>query len=230
MLTHQVENPGNVAIKKLTAGQTISSDERIQLAQYIGVMIKRVPATRRLAEKLAPSALEGVFSDIRKHLEVLAKEHQINPEVLSERLFQIDAAKKKFQQKLPPEAEKVIRSPWPSLEVLQLIFAMTWRILESSGPQLYITTDNPAFFFSSYGLKGALAELSFPLSSTHALHGCWQSNGFDLSFLQATKNGVKEINRRLASGAERLAFYHKPAPWLLTILGKETPYLSRIGW
>jgi len=41
---------------------------------------------------------------------------------------------------------------------------------------------------------------------------------------------VREINRRLASDTERLAFYHEPAPWLLTILAKKEPYLSVIRW
>ena len=230
MLTHTVENPGNAVIKKLSARQLISNDERIQLAQYIGVMMKRVPASRRRAAEMAPAALQAVVSRIREQLGQLAKERRLDQELLSRRLFELDLSEKKFQLELPSEAKEVIDNPWPTLELLQLIFSMTWRILETSGPQLFITTDNPAFFFGAYGLRNPQAELSFPLSSTRALHGCWQSSGFDLVFLAANKNLAKEFNRRLASTAERLAFYHEPAPWILTILTKSKPYLSKIGW
>jgi len=40
---------------------------------------------------------------------------------------------------------------------------------------------------------------------------------------------VKEINRRLASSAER-AFYFEKATWLHKILSKERPFLSAIHW
>ena len=115
-------------------------------------------------------------------------------------------------------------------EMVRALFGMTWRVLVSAGPQYFVTTDNPAFFFRAYGLAREESELTFPLSTTHALHGSWRAAGSDLVFLRATQRIVKEINRRLASDTERLAFYHEAAPWLLAIFSKKHPYLSIIRW
>ena len=114
--------------------------------------------------------------------------------------------------------------------MLRALFGMTWRVLVASGPQYFATTDNPVFFFRAYGLAREDSELSFSLSTTHALHGSWRKAGSDLIFVRATQAIVKEINRRLASDAERLAFYHEPAQWLMAILPKKEPYLSVIRW
>ena len=41
---------------------------------------------------------------------------------------------------------------------------------------------------------------------------------------------VKEINRRVATGAERFVFSADPVPWLRSVCDKPEPYLSRIQW
>ena len=48
-LTNEVERPGNVVIGKLIKQAAITLEERSQLARYVAVMIKRVPASRRHA-------------------------------------------------------------------------------------------------------------------------------------------------------------------------------------
>ena len=50
-----------------------------------------------------------------------------------------------------------------------------------------------------------------------------------LVYVQSSQGFVKEINRRLASTADR-AFYHERASWLLRILPKAKPYLSALHW
>lgn len=113
--------------------------------------------------------------------------------------------------------------------MVEIMEAMTWRILISSGDQQFATSDNPAFHFSSYGLASQESELTFPLATTHALHGSWQLAESLLVFVRASEGVVREVNRRLASTADR-AFYHERAPWLLRILPKSKPYLSRLRW
>lgn len=150
--------------------------------------------------------------------------------MVARRLAEVDAAHVKFERNPPDEIMQQVREPWPSEGMLDAIYQITWRVLISAGPQYFITTDNPLFFFGAYGLGTPKAELCFPLSTTHALHGCWQRVNADPVFLQATQKFVKEVNRRLASAAERLAFCHEQAPWLDRILQKKDPYLSVIRW
>ena len=110
---------------------------------------------------------------------------------------------------------------------------MTWRVLVSSGLQYFITTDNPAFFFrqEGYGLGNELSELSFPLSTTQlCVHGSRQPARSELVYVPVRQRIVREINRRLISQMDRLALYHKPAPWLFAILAKQDLNLNRIQW
>ena len=230
ILASKVEKPANAVIKKLMTEMAITPAERLQLAYYIGVMVKRIPARRRRSTAMIPSVLAKVISGVREQLISIANEVHADPEILARRLKEVAAAERKLAIQTPPEVLEQIRDPWPSERILLILFNMTWRILVSSGPQYFVTTDNPAFFFSAYGIGSEKSELSFPLSSTHTLHGSWQSASSKLVFVRPAQKIVKEINRRLASEAERLAFYHQPAPWLLRVLPKERPYLSVIHW
>ncbi len=230
ILAREVEAPGNAVIRKLTNETAISRAERLQLAYYIGVMLKRIPTSRRRSTEMIPVALADVVQNVREQLSSLARDVRVDPEVLAKRLQEVDAAERKFGLEPPAEVLEQIREPWPSKRILQTLFGLTWRVLVSSGPQCFVTTDNPAFFFRAFGLAREKSELSFPLSTTHALHGSWQRAASNLVFVRATQAIVKEINRRLASETERLAFYHEPAPWLLKILPKKHPYLSVIQW
>jgi hypothetical protein len=229
-LTREVEVPANAVIEKLIGDTAITPVERLQLAYYIGVMMKRVPARRRHATEMIPGVLADVVEKVRGGLKATAIAMQADPELLAQRLRDVDVMEVKFASEPPPEVVSQIREPWPSEAMLRALFEMTWRVLVSAGPQYFITSDNPAFFFREYGLGREESELSFPLSTTHALHGSWKTAGSDLVFLGATQALVKEVNRRLASEAERLAFYHEPAPWLLAILPKKKPHLSVIRW
>jgi hypothetical protein len=229
-LARHVETPANVVIRKLTGDTVITSAERLQLAYYMAVMLKRVPARRRRSAEMIPGVLSDVVANVREQLNAIANAVQTDPELLARRLREVDAAERKLALHPPRGVLDQIREPWPSEGMLRALFGMTWRVLISSGPQYFITTDNPAFFFGAYGLAREESELAFPLSTTHALHGSWRRAGSDLVFLRATQTIVKEINRRLASEVERLAFYHEPAPWLLKILPKKKPYLSVIRW
>jgi Protein of unknown function (DUF4238) len=123
-----------------------------------------------------------------------------------------------------------IEEPWPSPGVVNAVFDMTWRILRTNGFQFFITTDNPVFFFRGWGIGRPQSELTFTLPSTHAIHGSRQGAPGDLIFLEVNQKFVREINRRLASQTDRLAFYHTDAPWLLGILPKQDQYLSAIRW
>jgi hypothetical protein len=230
ILARDVEVPGNKVIRTLMSNGTITLVERLQLAYYIGVMMKRIPARRRHAMEMIPSVLADVTTRVRRELEAIANELRTDPELLAHRLREVDAFEKNAVLQPPAKVLDLIREPWPSEGMLRALFGMTWRILVTSGPQFFATTDNPVFFFRAFGLATKRAEITFPLSTKHALHGSWQKANSDLVYLDVSQRTVKEINRRVASEAERLAFYHEPAQWLLEILPKKKPYLSVIQW
>jgi hypothetical protein len=229
-LAHEVETPANAVMKKLIDKTPITPAERAHMAYYIGVMLKRIPARHRHATEMIPSVLDDVVARIRRQLQETADAIRADPQVLARRLGEVDVAAKKFAKEPPPEVVSQIREPWPTVEMLQALFGMTWRILISEGPQYFVTSDNPAFFFRGWGIGREESELTFPLSTTHALHGSRSRAGQNLVFFKATEPMVKEFNRRLASETERLAFYHMRAPWLLKILPRKSQPLNAIRW
>jgi hypothetical protein len=48
--------------------------------------------------------------------------------------------------------------------------------------------------------------------------------------MTTTRDIAKEINRRVASGAERFVFSSVRARWIETLATRRNPFLSRIRW
>jgi hypothetical protein len=230
ILAQTVEQPANPVLQKLTTHKSIDSAERFHLAYYTCVMMKRIPAHRRHSSEMLPDVLANVVNEIRSQINALAHETGADPEILKKRGLELDAAERKYRMQPPPEVLEQIREPWPSREMVELLFRMTWRVLVSTGPIYFVTTDNPAFFFRAFGLGRERSELSFPLSTHYALHASWQKAGSNLMFIRAEQAVVKEINRRLVSEAERLVFHYKPATWVSKLLSKKTLALNSIQW
>ncbi len=231
LLAREIEGPANLVIQKLMGNKPLNQVERFRLTYYLGTMLKRIPYRRRKAMETYPKVLDNTIARVREQIKDLARSlPDVDPEIVAKRLAEVDVSQKKWSVKPSPELDTQIREPWPSERILDTIHRMTWRVLVSSGPLYFITSDNPAFFFGAYGIGTPKAELTFPLSTTHCLLGCWQGTEQTLIFLGAKQAFVKEANRRLASTTERFAFYHEQAPWLEGILRKKNPYLSAIKW
>src|ERR1700674_5383412 len=53
-LAQSVEGPAQTVLAKLARGESISTDERVQVSLYIATMVMRVPRRRRPARELVP--------------------------------------------------------------------------------------------------------------------------------------------------------------------------------
>jgi len=230
ILAETVERPANLVIQKLTTHHSITPAERVQLAYYVAVMMKRIPTHRRRSSEMLPEVLTDLVTEVRSYLNALADQAGADPEILKRRGVELDAVERKFQAQTPPNVLEQIREPWPSKQMVQLLFRMTWRVLISSGPAYFLTSDNPAFYFRSLGLARKESEISFPLSTHYSLHGSWQQADSGLAFVNAEQAMVKEINRRVVSEAERLVFYHQAADWLPKMFKRENLLLNKIEW
>jgi hypothetical protein len=229
-LAKNIELPANLVIDKLLNGAAISPAERLALATYVGSMLKRVPFHREWAKGFIPTVRAQILASTRQQIQAIADEGQVDPELIARRFREVDQFEEQCLRQTPPAVTETINDPIPSDVITSVLDAMTWRVLISSGRQYFITTDNPAFFFrgEGYGLGNPLSELSFPLSTTHALHGSYQPARSNLVYVRVSQRTVKEINRRLVSQTDRIALYHEPARWLFPILAKPNLYLSQI--
>jgi hypothetical protein len=227
-LTREVELPGHQALNRLRSRQPLAANDRGAFAYYLAVLVMRVPTKRRKGHDLVPEVLGSTMAKAREEIARIATEdHTVRVE---EWLNVVDKIEQQYRLYPPPNVIAQINSPWPSEEVATAIHRMTWRVIDIPRDHFLLTTDNPVFFFDGYGLATAKSELTFPISSDRALLGSFQGAPGSTLLLKARPALVKEINRRLASGAERFLFTARRVSWIETLALKSNPYLNQIVW
>ena len=226
-LSEKIEGPAQGPLEQLRNGQRLQVQGRLAVTVYLESMIKRVPHTRKKMLGMAPKEKTKLLAELRENPELLAPRFNLTS---AELLRVMEQWEQKFDSKPLSIKDDIIRRQWFSLDVINCIFSMTWRVVQADESNRFLTSDNPVFFGQGYGLKKSYGEFSFPLSSDVSLHGSWQGSRGGLIFVQATPAQVKEINRRVVFGAERLVFYHKKACWVSVVAEKRQPRLNRIEW
>ena len=150
-LANQIEGPALHSLAALRRRQRVDDDSRIRLAIYMASLMMRVPRRRAKAKEIFPEVLQSTVSRFRKQLEQWAASPDTDPALVARRLEEIESAERKFAVDLPSEVVERIRSPWPSRRYVELLYAMTWRVI-CSNSEKFITSDNPAYFFEAYGI------------------------------------------------------------------------------
>jgi hypothetical protein len=229
-LNDQVERPGNRVLDKLRSGNlSLRDEERRHLSAYIATMLRRVPYHRAKAEALAPGVLKSITSELREQIGEYAGAGELSGETAAKRLAEVDAAEAKYAAQMPDEVRDQINSPWPTGEIIDLVYHMSWRFIIADGFQYFVVTDNPAFFFECCGLGTKSSELTFPISSSLALFGSWTPVG-QSNAIRSETQFVKEANRRLISTAFRFIYSRDKTDWICKVASKAQPHLSRIMW
>jgi hypothetical protein len=227
-LNRQVEAPGHVALKLLRGAQPLQSSQWVDLLGYIAVMLMRVPRKRRKGWEAVPQVLESTMSRVRAEIADLRRPD--NDDRVNATLVFLDRLEAKYAVTPPEEVQRQISSPWPSDRIARAVGTMAWRLVSIPLGHYLITSDNPAYFFESLGLGRDESELTFPISPSLALMGSRQGDPQTVVKVTAKPVLVKEINSRIASGAERFVFTHRRAEWIEKIALRKNPSLNRIQW
>ena len=228
-LNKYVEGPTTPLLDALRRGETLDVDERAMVAMYAATSIKRVPRTRERAKAAAPIVLEQVVERLRAEVPDLAGGDPARIEKLS---AELDAAHQKFRAATPAAVLHRANDPRPTHEQVHAIRDMAWRLLVATPPEMFLTSDNPVFYFESLGIGNRESEFAFPLSPKHCLHGCRQPvRDSGLEIRQAERSLVHEINRRMAHNATKMLFANRRAEFPFILLRKgQNHFLSRINW
>src|SRR6266566_4273701 len=222
-----VEAPANPCLEKLRRGEFIDAEGKYRTSVYIATMLKRVPRSRERGQGLIPKALDETVARLRGQITELAAQRAVDPDRLQKWLRNLEAVEKKFRVEPPAAVFDALRIPWPSAEMVNVIRSMRWRVVPAEPPEMFITSDNPAFFFEAFGLATERAELCLPLSPTRCLHCCHQRiAGGDQAFMSFDRETVREMNRRIASAATSIVMAKEKQPWPTKLLLKQNPYLS----
>jgi Protein of unknown function (DUF4238) len=232
-LTKLVENPGNAVIRKIRAGRfDLSDPERLDLAIYIGTMITRVPRNRNRARDAAPGALSKVVSELRQLIQSAEGAGVIDGDLAQARVAEADAVAEEFAKELPKEIVAQMESPWPTERMVQCIYDMEWRFLQAHGSHMFVTSDNPAFFFECWGLRNenGMSELTFPISANLALFGSWSPIRRPQDSVCKDRQIAKEANSRILSAATRFVYSRSKADWIPRLAAKTPAELNRVEW
>jgi hypothetical protein len=236
LLNLAVEIPGGNAIDKILGTQPLTLEDQIHLAIHIGTMLQRTPFhrqwTKEISKDIVPKAIEMVREHGHTQIRLFAQANRRSEEWVNAWLTQMGQSIEKLDGKAPQEAIERMNNPFPSETIVAVLLDLTWRIVESGGPQLFITSDNPAVYFRAegYGLGGKETEVVMPISTTVALHGSRNRCHPNLTRVKASQQTVREFNKRMVRDASRFVFTHDKAPWLAKLLRRDDLGLMRIGW
>lgn len=228
-LNQHVEAPTTPLLDVLRRGEDLNAEGRYRVAVYVATTIKRVPRSRQRGKPLIPKVLEDVVEGLRAELPDLAAGDTAR---LEKYRIDLDAAHEKYRAAAPPDVLDQLRDPRPTREMVEAIRSMSWRLLVATPPEMFLTSDNPVFYFEGRGLGNADSEFSLPLSPMHSLHGCRQPvPGGGLEVRPAERKLVYELNRRMANNATKLLFANKKLKFPSTLLRKgDRHFLSLINW
>lgn len=231
-LANEIENPGNVVLRKIRDRQRITEEDKIALSKYMIVMLKRVPqAKERIAER-APEVLASILNGLENELsELVGKypdlEHLQRKKVKVEDLrskaetdtkFKSDLLRDTWLKNIPPRTPRSV----------QALISMTWQFLVHDRAPIFLTSDNPVFFFGDIGIGHKQSEVTFPISGNIALLATWRQN-LKEDYVRAKEQYVHQINRRTVSIATRYVFYAQDANWVVKLLNRKKHNLRMLA-
>ena len=222
-LANEIENSANPAIKKLRELQQIDANERRALTRYIVTMIKRVPQNKEQARQWLKEISDPYLLQLENDIQNILLTNSSKKDIAEKRLGEIKQIREQKRIKpeqiwnptIPPE-----QTPTVSLAVE----AMTWKYMVSRD-DVFVTSDNPVFFFREIGVGNERSELTFPISSKIILWATWESK-YKGGFHKVRDRNIREFNRRVASSVKRYAFYSQGTAWVSKLISRKSYKLS----
>ncbi len=190
-------------------------------------MLKRVPECKINTKEHIPKIAYDLKIFYNRLLDEILLENPKNETIVQHRKAEIDNILDKLSCDPPDEIwHKLVPADQTPL-MLEGIATMTWRFILFDEKPVFLTGDNPVFYFSNLGIGSTKSEMSFPISSHVTL---WATRRPDLpeGYFPTSMAIVKEMNRRIASITTRYGFHAEDEDWILHSLAKKNWKLNRI--
>ncbi|MFC1833648.1 DUF4238 domain-containing protein [Thermodesulfobacteriota bacterium] len=227
-LANTIEGPANLVLDKIRQKKPIDDKDKDVFAQYIVVMIKRVPESKTLFENRAPLVAQDLHEELRDQLNVAASVNLEKQDFYGRRGVEIKEILDEFAENPPKKVWLGGIPPELTPRILEAIRCMKWSFLTYEEGPAFLSCDNPVFFFRSLGIGSSESEISFPISSNISLWLSWQRNLRE-GYYPVPDKVVKEMNRRMASNASRYVFHPIDESWIIPFISKEKWQLHRLG-
>ena len=188
---------------------TLTKTEKLALARYILLMLKKVPSEqKRHMEFLWPIAINRVEEQNTKLLDDYADKSDLSDisklaryEQKKEELSQII---KEFREAVPDEVRLQAMIGQSDLGFANYLSNMTWQFWIAPGRQEFFTSDDPVFYFRELGINKDISELTFPISTKVCLVASWRN--IDEGYFLTDNSKMETINERTAHRAGRYLY------------------------
>jgi Protein of unknown function (DUF4238) len=205
-LANEVEAPANHVLDRIRNRGSIIQQDKLTLSMYMMALWKRVPASKVRLKSQAPTVAASTFQQI---FDEFARRRDADPkkaDLWEARILQAKQIMEKLQSDVPREVWLDLIPPGTTPQGVAAMSQMMWRFLCYDREIGFITGDNPVFFFEGIGIGHPQSELTFPISKRIALYASWRTD-LPEGYFPASKEGVREINRRTANNTTRYIFY-----------------------
>lgn len=220
----KIEEAAKPAIQSLRRHEMVEEVDRMALANYMAVMIKRVPRRRDWADEMWPEFIRK-FDQGANVLEQLDAHEKTTKPSDTKRLKNIARIRADYldvmnQYKSAKNIPRHILLPILTGEskIPPALFDMCWRLLVCSKDEFFLTSDNPLWFDEEKGIGNQQLDVSFPISSDSAL--VITRKVVTEGVFGAGTRVVEEVNRRSATRATKYLYGCRPEAWVLKLMGR----------
>ena len=230
-LNESIEGPTIKVFDKLTRKEQIAKSDKILLAKYITVIYNRVPTGKVRALSKCPKMLDDAYNKVEIYLKLLknVNPHSKIPNSALSSLYDV----KKLLEEDPRQREEFLNNVWQQIfppekmsKSLSALIAMNWNFLFSD-EEVFLTCDNPFFFFKEKGLGNTNSEFSFPISKNVSLVASWECKN-DRIFRSARKNEIEQLNYRMLFNSQRHVFFSQKCDWIYDLRDNINYQLKKI--
>ncbi|MDT8420101.1 MAG: DUF4238 domain-containing protein [Desulfuromonadales bacterium] len=226
-LAEKVEDPANFVLDKIRKKTEISKNDKVTLAEYIAVLWKRVPEGKVRFINSAPQIAERLQTEINEGIDELVKKESHLFDLGEKRKNEVESVIQRFSENPPDDIWHQVIPAGSTPNMIDALSEMTWRYFVHDEKPVFLTCDNPVFFFSGIGIGKSNSELSFPISSNITLQATRNPEHAE-GYFPANKQVVMELNRRTAHNATRFCFHALKEDWVLPFLNKGKRQLKSI--
>ncbi len=226
-LANQIEGPANVVIKKIRDREKITTIDKLKLATYMVVMLGRVPDSKIRLNKMAPGVIEKQQAEWDEKINKVIEKDPTQADLLENRRSEIKAILTKYAEDIPKNLWLLLIDPEKTPNVLNMLQQMTWHFFIYDETPIFLTCDNPLFYFRWMGIGKPESEVTFPISSNIVLWATWRKD-LKEEYSQARTQTCREINRRTALNATRFVYHAKDEYWVKKVISKDNHRLNRL--
>ncbi|MEW9573163.1 DUF4238 domain-containing protein [Rhodanobacter sp. Si-c] len=226
--TEKIEQPAHDAIERIRSNSSLSSSDKLALANYLAALWKRGPAGRSRSAERLPAVASTVEKNLHKQIDDLVSIEPHLNDLAEEKKELISNIIKKNAESNSKNIWHNSLSSESTPKIINALLSMNWQFLTSK-ELIYLTSDNPLFFFAHEGIGPITAEVTIPFSSSIAL---WMNRSPKPKplYSTATTAFVREVNRRTAYNATRFTFSSINEAWISNLSFKNHHSLNRISW